>query len=100
MIISKKPITLAEVKEYVADLEENKNINYYLKAFSKLSVEKATKCIDEIHSLNNHKLNDEKIVKIVDFLPEDMADINKLFIDISLSEEEATSILNIIKKYL
>jgi|SRR3989338_674296 len=100
MITEKKPLTLAEVKEYLKDFdEENKVINDYLKAFSKLSKADADKLSAEIRALNNMKIREENIVKIADILPKEPEDVNKIFNDVSLTEEESNAILTIVKKY-
>ena len=100
MIIKKTtPLTLAEVQSYAKDLEEKKDIKDYLKKFTELTKEKAEKLKEEIHSLNNLKLKEENIVKIVDFLPKDSEDLNKIFTEVSLSEEESNAIIEIVKKY-
>ena len=39
------------------------------------------------------------MVKIVDLLPEDSIDINKIFTDVSLDENETNKILEVVKKY-
>ena len=98
MIINKRPLTLAEVKSYV-DADENKQMADYLKKFSKLSEDKARALVDEIRSLNNPKIKDGDMVKITDFLPEDLESVNKIFTEVSLTEEEANAILEIVKKY-
>ena len=98
MILNKNPITLAEVKEYVKDMD-NKVMEDYLKAFAKLSKSDAHKCAAEIHALNNPKIKEDEIMKIIDFLPKDSEDLNKIFLDVSLSEEESNAILEIVKKY-
>jgi len=99
MILSKKPLNLAEVKALAANVAENKPIVNYLKSFSKLNKEKASKLTEEITSLNNPKLKDEHIVKIVDFLPQDLGDMNKILIDVGLTDAESNAILDIVKKY-
>src|SRR3989338_509217 len=43
------------------------------------------------------KRGESYIVKIVDLLPEDASDINKIFSDISLNEDEVNKILGIVK---
>ncbi|MBI2124317.1 hypothetical protein HYT92_00855, partial [Candidatus Pacearchaeota archaeon] len=45
------------------------------------------------------KLKPENIAKIIDFLPEDASDINKIFIDTGLDENETAKIIEIVKKY-
>lgn len=98
MILNKTPITLAEVKENVKDVE-NKAMEDYIKAFAKLSKSDVVKCTEAITALNNPKIKEENIVKILDFLPKDSEDLNKIFLDVALSEEESNAILDIIKKY-
>lgn len=98
MILNKTPVTLAEVKEYVKGTD-NQVMEDYIKAFSKLSKPDANKCAEEIKALNNPKVKDESVIKIVDFLPKDSEDLSKIFMDVTLSEEESNAILEIIKKY-
>jgi DNA-directed RNA polymerase subunit F len=99
MILSKKPMMLAEVKEYVKSEEENKVLHDYLKAYQKLTLDKAKELFSKIEDLKNPKIKEEHIVKIVDFLPSDAEDLNKIFIDVSLNEEETNAILGIVKNY-
>lgn len=99
MILSRKPLSIAEVKVYIKDLDGKKPIIDYTKNFESLSKQDAEKLSKEIQALNNPKIKDEHIVKIVDFLPKDSEDINKIFIDVSLTEEESNAILNLVKNY-
>jgi DNA-directed RNA polymerase subunit F len=39
------------------------------------------------------------MIKIVDFLPENAEEVNKIFNEVSLNEEEINKILEIVKKY-
>jgi DNA-directed RNA polymerase subunit F len=98
MIMDMKPLNLAEVKELVGN-NENKDILDYLKKFGKLKSEDAVKLSKDLRGLDNLKMKDEHIVKIVDFLPKDAEDLNKIFNDISLDEKESNEILEIIKNY-
>jgi len=43
------------------------------------------------------KMKREHLVKIVDVLPQDATDLNKIFSDVSLTEEETNKILEIVK---
>lgn len=99
MIINQKPITLGEAKELVVETEFNKGLVEYFKDFTKLSKEKSISFREELESLKNHKVKEDKIVKIVDLVPQDSEDLSKIFNDVSLSEEETQSILNISKNY-
>ncbi|MBU0760078.1 MAG: hypothetical protein KJ600_01500 [Nanoarchaeota archaeon] len=99
MIHTKTPLTLVEVKEIVSKLEEKQELKAYLKKFTKLSKDKAEKLKEELAGLNNLKMKEEHVVKIIDFLPMDAEDLNKIFIDVSLTEEEINAIVEIVKKY-
>ncbi|MFH1425233.1 MAG: hypothetical protein ABIG28_00685 [archaeon] len=98
-IQSRKPVMLAEVKEIVDKVEEKPELKAYLKKFTKLKKEKVEVLKKEIEALNNLKIKEENIIKIVDFVPKDAEDVNKLFTEVSLTEEEINAILEITKKY-
>ncbi len=99
MILSKKHLSLAEVNSLVPKGEEKKPIHDYLKKFVILSKEDSEKLIAELRALNNLKLKEEHFIKIADFLPKDIEDVNKILNDVSISEKEANDILEIVKKY-
>tara|TARA_Y100000310_G_C20600280_1_gene772645 strand:- start:403 stop:702 length:300 start_codon:yes stop_codon:yes gene_type:complete len=99
MILDLKPLNLSEVKKLSGDLEENKDLKDYLKKFSKLSEEKTEKLNGELRGLNNMKLKDDYLVKIVDFLPRDVEGLNKIITEVSLDNKEAEEVLDIVKKY-
>ena len=46
------------------------------------------------------KINDENIAKIIDILPENEVDLNKIFIDVVLDEDETKKILETVKEFL
>ena len=99
MILSKKPLAIAEVNSLVQKGEDKKPIHDYLKKFAVLSKGDADKLIADLSALNNPKLKEESFIKIADFLPKDFEDVNKILNEVSLSESEANSILEIVKKY-
>jgi DNA-directed RNA polymerase subunit F len=99
MILQKRPITLAEVKEKAINLDEKPELKEYLKKFTKVSKDKGDKLIEELRVLNNVKLREESLIKIVDLLPKTSEDLNKVCVDVNLSEEETNAILEITKKY-
>jgi DNA-directed RNA polymerase subunit F len=100
-ILNRRALSLGEVKGLLgeAEGEENKVMHDYLKAFSSLDKAKAEKLCQEVRDLNNPKIKEENIVKIADFQPKDMEDINKIFVEVSLTEEEGNAILEIVKRY-
>jgi len=101
MKIEMKPLSLPEVGEIVeaSGEEEKKEIQNFIKKFTKLTPEKAKELRKEIENLGILKIKEEHVVKIIDLLPEDTSDINKIFTNVSLDENEANKILEIVKKY-
>ncbi len=97
MILSKKPLSIVEVNDYMKDKEANEVVIEYLKRFGKMSKDKTNKIKEALTTLNNPKIKEEHIIRVIDFLPKDQEDINKIFLDASLNEEEARAILEIVK---
>lgn len=98
MIIDLKPLSMAEANE-LAEAAENEEITGFIKKFAKLNAKEAKELRKELEDSEIMKIKDEHIVKILDTLPEDAVDLNKIFIDVSLDEDEITKILDIVKKY-
>lgn len=100
MILDRKPLNLNEVREIlknIPDSEKKEQMELYLKKFLKTKPERAKKIKEELESLDILKMKNEHLVKIVDLLPEDASDLNKIFTDVSLSEDETNKILDVIK---
>ena len=94
-----KPLSLAEVKDLIGNVEDRKELNNYIKKFGKLSKEDSLKLGEEIRGLDNMKVKEENIVKIIDFVPKTSEELNKIFTDVSLDKEECNKILEIVKGY-
>ena len=93
MIKSRTPISMAEVESIMKYTKtENKELIGFIKKFLKLSAKDAEKMKQELSELNLLKLKEEYIVKIIDLLPEDSADLNKIFNDVNLDENEKIQI--------
>jgi DNA-directed RNA polymerase subunit F len=99
MIKEMKPLSLAEAKQLIEDNGGNEVAEEYLKKFNKLKAKDAQELRKEIEALDNHKIKSEQVVKIVDFLPEDASDVNKIFTDISLDDNEIKQVTAIVAKY-
>lgn len=98
-IKEEKPLTLAEVSELIKDSESSKEIKDFIKKFNAIKFENAIKLKEELNGLDLIKLKDYHIVKIIDFMPTDASEINKILPEISLDSEEMEKILNVVKKY-
>ena len=91
---------MAEVIEYVRKGEESETeIIGFIKKFNKLKAKEAIQLKQEIESLYIIKVRAEYLVKIIDLLPENSEELNKIFVDVSLDEDETKKILDTVKKF-
>ncbi|OYT36162.1 hypothetical protein B6U91_01750 [Candidatus Pacearchaeota archaeon ex4484_71] len=93
MIHNQKPLSLAEVSEYVKD----DSIKGFIKGFTKMTPEKAKDLRKRIQDLEIIKINDKHISKIIDLLPQDKEELNKIVQEANLDENETNGILQAIK---
>jgi|GEM_PF-1106552 len=70
----------------------------YANRFCKISLESALKMKEELKALGIVRLSDEDIVKIIDIMPIDIADVRKI-LGISLEQNEIQKILDIVQKH-
>lgn len=94
-----KPLSLAETEHIVKENEGKEELEPYFKKFAVLKLKEALELRKGLESLDNHKIKQDHIVKIIDFLPEDASDVHKIFIDVSLDENEIKQITEIVAKY-
>ena len=102
MIKNMRPLDMFEAKKILGSLEETekiKQVDVFIKKFLKIKTEKANKLKEELKNLELLKLKEEDIVKIIDLMPEDVLDLNKIFVDVALNEDETNKILETVKKY-
>ena len=100
MINSTEPLSIVEVKEYIKKSEDSEaDIMGFINKFVKLKIKDAKKLINKIEELNLMKVKKEHIVKIIDLIPETQEDLNKIFVDVSLNEDETNKILDTIKEF-
>lgn len=100
MIKDLTPLSMTEALEYVKkDSVNEEEIKKFAKKFVKLKLEKAKELRKKIESLDLMKIKPEHIVKIIDLLPEDSENLNKIFNDVGLNEDETKKILEILEEY-
>ncbi|MBR9703998.1 hypothetical protein GOV12_01195 [Candidatus Pacearchaeota archaeon] len=100
MILDRTPLNMNEVSVILKELPENpkkEEMELFLKKFLKTKEKQAKKISEELKKLDLLKIKGEHIVKIIDLLPSDASDLNKIFVDVSLNEDEITKILDIVK---
>jgi DNA-directed RNA polymerase subunit F len=99
MIKNNTPLSMVEVIEYIKkDKENNAELVGFMKRFLEIDLKKAKELKKEIEKLELMKVKEESIIKIIDLMPNSAEDLNKIFVDVSLDEDETKKILDTIKK--
>jgi len=96
MIKNNQPLSMAELKEYV---EKDNEISKFVRSFVKLNTKEAKEFRKKLEDLKLMKMKSHQIVKIIDLMPEDKEDLNKIFVGISLDEDETKKILDTVKTF-
>ena len=96
MIKSNEPLSIAESKEYV---EKDSEVSKFMKKFTKLGLKESKEFKKKLGDLGLMKLKLSHIVKIIDLMPQDKEDLNKIFIGVGLDEDETKKILDIVKEF-
>lgn len=100
MIKNREALSIAESQEYIRNYKNSEaEIKEFVNKFVSLSSEEAKKMRENLNSLNLIKLKREDISKIIDLLPETQIELNKIFVEVNLNEDETKKILNTIKEF-
>jgi DNA-directed RNA polymerase subunit F len=91
---------MAESLEYMKNKEGESEPETFVKKFVKIKANHAKELRKKLQELNLLKMREEQISKIIDLLPEDSEDLNKIFVDISLDEDESKKILDTVKQFI
>ncbi len=97
MIKTNELLSMAEAGEYI-DKANSTDVKGFIKKFTKLKSKEAKELRKKLENLDMMKLRTEQIVKIIDLLPENQEDLNKI-VDISLDEDETKKILETVKEF-
>ena len=89
---------MAEAMEYIKKTQnEEIEIMGFIKKLVKITPKEAKEIRKNIKELELIKVKPQHISKIIDLMPENAEDLNKIFTDVSLNEDETKQILNKIK---
>ena len=99
-MIERQPLSMAEAQEFIKGNENAAELGKFIKKFTKLDHKKAKELRKKIEELDLLKVKPEGISKIIDLLPETSDDLNKIFIDVGVDENEAQKILDTVKEYI
>jgi DNA-directed RNA polymerase subunit F len=100
MIKNSEVLSMAEAIEFIKkDEEKETDIVGFIKKFNKLKAKDAKELKQEIERMDIIKIKPEYVVKIIDILPDSPEELNKIFVDVSLDEDETKKVLDAIKKF-
>lgn len=71
----------------------------FIKKFVKINQKKALELKERLKELDLMKVKEEHMIKIIDLMPENSEDLNKIFTDVSLDEDEKRKILETVKQF-
>lgn len=100
MIINRESLSMVESEEYTKDNENAVELNKFIKKFARLDLKKAKELRKKLLELNLMKMKSDHASKIIDVLPETNEDLNKIFADVGLDENEIQKILDTVKEFI
>lgn len=93
-------LSLPEVIEYLlVEKEKNAELISFIKKFNEFKPKEAKELKKKLNNLEIIKIREEQVSKIIDTLPDSAEDINKIFVDMGLNEDEKKRVLDTIKEY-
>ena len=100
MIKNTTPLSMAESLEYIEkDKRAEKPAADFIKKFVKITPKEAKELRKKLDDLKIVKMKDMTISKLIDVFPEKAEEVNKIFVDIGLDENETKKILDTIKEF-
>jgi DNA-directed RNA polymerase subunit F len=99
MIKNSKPLSMTEAVEYLKKDEEGKALKSFIKKFVVLKQEDAKKLKEKLEKLDLMQMKEEHIVNIIDLMPENEEDLNKILVGVNLNEDETKRVLETIKEF-
>ncbi len=100
MIKESIPLSMSEASKYIKSSEETgAEMIGFIKKFTKLNSSEAEELRKKLEALGSMRVKAEHTAKIVDLMPENESDLNKIFSDVSLDEDETKKILETVKEF-
>ncbi len=104
-ILSKKQVSLTQVKEILKEKSEKKELNYeqkvtfeYAKKFAKVTPSKEESLFKELTALD--LVNEEFALKVIDLAPDELSVLKTLVPKgVTIKEQDLETILSLVKKY-
>ena len=91
---------MTEALEHIKSKKESETeLKGFIKKFIKLTPKKAKELKEKLEKMDMLKLKESNIAKIIDIMPKDKENLNKIFTDVSLTEDESKQILDTIEEF-
>jgi DNA-directed RNA polymerase subunit F len=105
----REPVSLAELSDHMDMItERDEELNFragkteeYVNEFAELNKDEFEELFDEIESLDVPRLKDKHIIKLIDFLPKTVEDLDVIIegYPLTLSDEDKEAIVETITDY-
>jgi DNA-directed RNA polymerase subunit F len=100
MILDTTPLSMAEAQGYLDKKQEAQaELLAFIKKFSKLKPAEAKEFGEKLRELKLMKMKEEALIKVIDLMPDNAEDLNKIFTEMGLDEDETKKILDITTQY-
>jgi len=101
MIKQNNPLSIVEALEYADSKNESEvKLKKFMENFEKLDVNEAKNLREKLKMMELLKVKNSHISKIIDLVPENKEDLNKIFTEVSLDEDESKQILDAIEEFM
>ena len=97
MLKKSNALSMVESTEYLDG--EQKELRVFIKQFVELNLKDSKELRKKLNELNLIKLDEKSISKTIDFLPMSLEEINKVFNETSLNEDETKKVIELIKEF-
>jgi len=100
MILKNEPLSMAEAHNYIKKSEAgNAEALGFIGKFTKTKVKESAEIRKKIGDLQLIQLGDSHIVKIIDILPESSEELSKILSNVTLGEDDAKKIIDIVSEF-
>ena len=100
MINKIEPISAPESLGYLEKKDEkDAKVIAFIKKFTELDGKDGKKMREKLKDLNNIKIDEAGASKIIEILPEKPEEVNKIFTEVSLTEDETNKIIEAVKEF-
>jgi len=100
MIIKNDPLSMPEAKEYIEKSEvENKEIIGFIKNFTAIKNKDSIEMRSKIKELDLIQIGDSHIVKIIDLMPTNKEELNKILSNVNVGEDDSKKIIDIVSEF-